>query len=98
MPVAFENRVASAVSRVCPPPTESPMNVIDWPPYLALIAAAFGTGGAGIAVGEAARVVPAEAMLSETRRAGRATDTAPKMKRRRFMGMRSFLSWLPYRA
>jgi hypothetical protein len=74
------------------------MNVIDWPPYLALIAAAFGTGGAGIAVGEAARVVPAEAMLSETRRAGRATDTAPKMKRRRFMGMRSFLSWLPYQA
>ena len=46
-PVSFENRVASATSRIWPPPTESPMNVIDWPPYLALIAAAFGTFGAG---------------------------------------------------
>ena len=66
MPVSFENRVASAMSRVCPPPTESPMNVIDWPPYFALIALAFGTGGALIALAEVARVVPAEAMLSET--------------------------------
>ncbi len=47
------------------------MNVIDWPPYFALIAVAFGTGGAPIAVAEPRRpcVVPAEAMLSETTRA-----------------------------
>ena len=92
MPVAFENRVASATSRVCPPPTESPMNVIDWPPYFALIALAFGTGGALIAVAEVARVVPAEAMLSETTRASRTTDPVPKMNRRRFMSITSFLA------
>ena len=58
MPVSFENSVASAASRVCPPPTESPMNVIDWPPYFALIALAFGTGGAPIAVAEAGTCRP----------------------------------------
>ena len=83
--------VASAMSRVCPPPTESPMNVIDWPPYFALIAAAFGTGGAPIAVAEAGRVVPADAMLSETTRASSATDPAPKINGRRFMSLTSFL-------
>ena len=81
MPVSFVNWVASAMSRVCPPPTESPMNVIDWPPYFALIAAACGTGGALIAVAEAARVVPAEAMPSETTRVSSATNPAPRMNR-----------------
>ena len=46
MPVCWVNFFASARSRWWLPPTESPMNVIDCPPYLALIAAAFGTGGA----------------------------------------------------
>ena len=32
MPVSFVNRVASAMSRVWPLPTESPTNVIVWPP------------------------------------------------------------------
>ena len=83
------------MSRVCPPPTESPMNVIDWPPYFALIAAAFGTGGAPIAVAEALRVVPAEAMLSETTRASSATDPVPRMNRRRFMSITSFRTRRP---
>jgi hypothetical protein len=46
MPVSFVNRFASAVSRTWPLPTESPTNVIFWPPYFLLIAAAFGTFGA----------------------------------------------------
>ena len=50
IPVSFENRFASAVSRLLPSPTESPTNVIFWPPYFFLIAAAFGTFGAAIAV------------------------------------------------
>ena len=47
IPVSFVNRFASARSRLWLPPTESPMNVIDWPPYSFLRAAAFGTFGAG---------------------------------------------------
>src|ERR1043166_7357669 len=46
MPVSFENRLASAVSRTLPAPTESPTNVIFCPWYFLLIAAAFGTFGA----------------------------------------------------
>ena len=96
MPVSFVNRVASAMSRVCPPPTESPMNVIDWPPYFALIAAAFGTlGAAMVALADVARVVPAEAMLRETTRARTTTDPVPKMNRRRFKCITSFLAQHP---
>src|SRR5256885_13419326 len=46
-PVSLVNRFASARSRTCPLPTESPTNVIFWPWYFFLIAAAFGTFGAG---------------------------------------------------
>jgi hypothetical protein len=67
------------------------MNVIDWPPYFALIAAACGTGGALI-VALVARVVPAEAMLSETTRARRVTNPAPRTNRRRFIELH-VLSW-----
>src|SRR5262245_65675912 len=49
MPVSFVNRLASAVSRTWPFPTESPTNVIVCPPYFLLIAAALCTFGAGIA-------------------------------------------------
>src|SRR5512132_4022996 len=48
IPVSFVNRVASAVSRTLPFPTETPTNVIDCPPYFLLIAAALGTFGASI--------------------------------------------------
>src|SRR5262245_10863389 len=48
IPVSFVNRLASAVSRTWPLPTESPTNVIVCPPYFLLIAAALGTFGAGI--------------------------------------------------
>src|SRR3954452_16523884 len=70
MPVCCENFFARATSRVCPPPTESPMNVIDWPPYLDLIAPAFGTAGAGYDDAVAAalaveRLVPADATLMD---------------------------------
>ncbi len=66
------------------------MNVIDWPPYFALIALAFGTFGAPIAVAEPARLVPADAMLSETTRASRAMVATPKINGRRFMSLTSF--------
>ena len=49
IPVSFVNRFASARSRTCPLPTESPTNVIFWPPYFFRIAAAFGTFGAATA-------------------------------------------------
>src|SRR5438874_13563495 len=78
MPVSFENRLASFVSRTCPFPTESPTNVIFWPPYFFLIAAAFGTLGAGIAAaacGCAAFLLPAAATLRETMSA--MTPTTP---------------------
>jgi hypothetical protein len=71
------------------------MNVIDWPPYFALSALAFGTGGAPIALAEVARVVPAEAMLSEATRASTMTDPVPKINRRRFMSITSFLAQTP---
>src|SRR5438128_2010725 len=45
MPVSFVNRVASKRSRLCELPTESPMNVIFWPPYFAFNDLAFGTAG-----------------------------------------------------
>src|SRR5438093_8161668 len=45
MPVSLVNRLASAVSRLFPSPTESPTNVMLWPPYFFLIAAAFLTRG-----------------------------------------------------
>src|SRR3954467_730262 len=48
IPVCCENFFASATSRACPPPTESPTNVIVCPPYLDLILDALGTAGAGI--------------------------------------------------
>jgi hypothetical protein len=50
MPVSLVNRLASIRSRLCELPTESPTKVIFWPPYFALIAFAFGTFGAAIAV------------------------------------------------
>ena len=55
------------------------MKVIVWPPYFFLIAGAFGTAGGTMAAVEAGFAcfagfdVPPEAMLSETRRASRAT-------------------------
>src|SRR5262245_11455956 len=55
IPVSFVNRLASVVSRTWLSPTESPTNVIFWPPYFCLIAAAFGTFGAGTAVAAWAR-------------------------------------------
>src|SRR5262249_53597255 len=82
MPVSFVNRPARAKSRWWPPPTESPTKVIDWPPYFALIAAAFGTGGAAMAVVRAARLVLADAMLSETTSARRLTRPAQKTRER----------------
>ena len=85
MPVCCENFFASAVSRWCPPPTESPTNVIVCPPYFDLIDAAFGTvGGAIDAAAELAfallpvLLVAAAATLietSRTRRASPATTT-----------------------
>src|SRR4051794_33799551 len=52
------------------------MNVIDWPLYFALIALAFGTGGAGMAALELAVppavLVAAAAMLIETSKASAA--------------------------
>src|SRR5262245_2185894 len=54
IPVSFVNRLASATSRRWLSPTESPTNVIFWPPYFLLIAAAFGTFGAGIAAARCA--------------------------------------------
>src|SRR5436189_3732066 len=49
IPVSLLNRLASAVSRLFPSPTESPMKVMLCPPYFALIAFAFGTFGGLIA-------------------------------------------------
>ena len=49
IPVSFVKRFASARSRTWPLPTESPTNVIFWPPYFFRIAAAFGTFGAATA-------------------------------------------------
>ena len=72
IPVCCENFFASAVSRWCPPPTESPMNVIVCPPYFDLIAAAFGTAGGAIAAAApavaAVRFVPAVAAPSDASR------------------------------
>src|SRR2546430_985527 len=45
MPVSLLNRLASAVSRLFPSPTESPMKGMLWPLYFALIALAFLTCG-----------------------------------------------------
>src|SRR2546421_853703 len=45
IPVSLLNRLASAVSRLFPSPTESPTKVMLWPPYFALIAFAFLTCG-----------------------------------------------------
>src|SRR5947207_1211246 len=75
IPVSFENRDASARSRVCPPPTESPTKVIDWPPYFALIAAAFGTVGA-VTAAACLAFVPAPAAPSERSKAAPATNPA----------------------
>ena len=49
IPVSFVNRLASMTSRWFVFPMLSPMNVIDLPPYFALIAAAFATFGGLIA-------------------------------------------------
>src|SRR5262249_3825162 len=94
MPVSFVNRFASARSRTCPPPTESPMNVIDCPPYLALMALALGTGGAGIVaasdVPDAGRAVPALAALIDATAATISTAGVASRMIRRFT--RSVLS------
>src|SRR5205085_5854993 len=74
IPVSFVKRVASASSRLCELPTESPMNLIFWPPYFALSALAFGTFGAltaaaAVRLPTCLRAPPAVATLSETTRA-----------------------------
>ena len=87
MPVCFENFFASARSRACPPPTESPTNVIVCPPYFDLIDAAFGTDGAGVAAAETAFALPpvlfvaAAATLIETSRAKRASPATTTLAR-----------------
>src|SRR5262245_6738904 len=50
MPVSLVKRLASFESRMWPSPTESPTNVICWPPYFLRIAFAFGTFGVVLAV------------------------------------------------
>src|SRR5262245_15794428 len=89
IPVCAENFFASARSRWFPPPTESPMNVIDWPPYFFLIAAAPGTAGAGYfealnvdtALTDAGACVPADATLSETISAATASPAKTSSER-----------------
>src|SRR6266516_4001298 len=96
IPVSLVNLVASSRSRVCPPPTESPTNVIVCPPYFALIAFALGTGGAVVAARDCAAVpcrVPAEATLSDTTRASAAANAVKTTSARCFMGLTSFLFW-----
>src|SRR5581483_7284677 len=92
MPVSRVKRAASMRSRLCELPTESPTKVIVCPPYFALIAAAFGTGGGFTADEPAARVVAPEATLSDTSRDSRPTSPATRTRRRRFIGLTSFLS------
>ena len=91
MPVCWVNFFASARSRWWLPPTESPMNVIDCPPYLALIAAAFGTGGAGIVAAApavaAVRFVPAVAAPSDANKTSSPIAPVTRTGRRRFMGL-----------
>src|SRR5581483_1008525 len=92
MPVSRVKRAASMRSRLCELPTESPTKVIVWPPYFALIAAAFGTGGGLTAIAPVARVVAPEATPSDTSRDSRPTSPATRTRRRRFIGLTSFLS------
>src|SRR2546423_4838394 len=79
IPVSLLNRVASAVSRLFPSPTESPTKVMLWPPYFALIAFAFLTCG-GLIVAAArctcARPLVAAAVLREAMRARAPTPPA----------------------
>ncbi len=88
MPVAVENLLASAMSRVWLDPTAlSPMKVIVCPPYFFLIAGALGTAGGTIAAAEvscAGLLVAAVAMLSETSKASKATAPASGTSTRGF--------------
>src|SRR5437870_5638139 len=95
MPVSFVNRVDSARSRWCPPPTESPTNVIDCPPYFAFMAFAFGTGGAfRVAAALDGDCFAADAMLSDTINAATAASAAITNSGRCFMGIPSSFSVL----
>ena len=95
IPVSFVNRFASATSRTCPLPTESPTNVIFCPPYFFLIAAAFGTFGAATAAAWCVRAglsLLAAATLSEVTSATAPTTPASTSSLRCFTLPRPF--WL----